>query len=503
MNNKIIIDDGLLATRAAFVKEGVLCDFLWESKVDVANIGDIYKGRIIKMDESMDACLVDIGLQRPAYLGKTDMVLENKRVDRHTPMKSVVKTGDDVLVQISRLPIDTKGAKVSMRLEIAGDYLVYFPEQSHVGFSRQISEKDKQRLNVLLEDNDIKGLIFRTNCKFASKDQILDELSYLKKRWEKVKQYRVLGKAPKKVYSATDVIHQFINRYKETSQIIFNSSHRRNEFCQSILSKNYDIEKMDKRSLQKKTDEISTLYKEVMPIFEKYNVEGMLRSDLSSRIELNGGGFLVVEETESCVFIDVNSGWSSGKKNLELTAYKTNIEAASEIARLLRVRNLSGIILIDFIDMIKQENKEKLIDEFTQMVKADTNRVNIYGLTKLGMLELTRKKTDVSLLNKIAYNNKNMLFNDRNYSSYEAVQVILRDIPFYYAHHDRDTVIYALGIDGMNIVKQHREQIVKHLQNYCALNNISKLNVVFAMDEKNNTMRLVDYHGLEVIKICI
>ncbi len=499
MKNKIIIDDGLFTTRAAFLKKGILCDFLWESKFSAIQIGDIYKGRVIKMDNAMDACLVDIGLDKPAYLGKMDMVIEGSRLKNEHKMKSAVKTGDTILVQITRLPIDAKGAKISMRLSIAGDYLVYFPNQRHIGFSKQISEDDKKRLCTFCQYNEFKGIIFRTKSVHITESDILSEYLYLKDRWRNISRYKVLGKAPKKIYSAQDNIQKFIQKYwtyqNNDIEIIFNSSKCRDDFCDSLYK--------NSRQLQYKLDEISILYKDVVPIFEKYRIETLLKEDLSKNIKLKNGGFIVLEETESCVFIDVNSGWHSNKKNLEHTAYLTNIEAAYQIARLLRVRDLSGIILVDFIDMKEPKNQLKLIDEFAKMVISDTNKVTIFGMTKLGMLELTRKKTNPSLLKKVCHIDDNTAFHNKSYSGKAAVEMIIRDIPFYYKNTGNKTMIYGIDNKGFDIVKREKDNIVSYFEQYCTLNGINGFELVFAMSIENNTHRINKLNDEKTIKISV
>ncbi len=458
MNDKIIIDESLFATRAAYLKNGILHDFLWKDNFNKHNIGDIFKARIIKLDKSMDACLVDIGFDRPAYLAKTDMVANGARLKREDKINMAVKSGNEVLVQLMRMPVEQKGAKVSMRLEISGDNIVFFPEQSHIGFSKKIdSDIDKNRLKdwyKQISDDDTSfnsGLIFRTKAVKASYKVLYEELCSLKNIWADISTYRVLGKAPQKVYSSNDLVSKFIGKYSgDNVEIIRNDS---------------DI-----------------------PLFEKYGVERMLKSDLSHRVELENSGYIIIEETDACVVIDVNSGWVSDKKNLEHTAYQTNLKAAEQIARLLRVRNLSGIILIDFIDMNLEENKNNLLDKLSKFVKEDSNRVIIHGITQLGMVELTRKKTDVSLLIRISDKKEDYLFTNLNYGGVESVNVILRDIPYYYAHTSSGVLVYAICESGYKVVKNNEEHIRNYLDNYDDI--LKKIKIIFVLDAQNNTKRI-------------
>ncbi len=389
MNRELVIISSSLYYIYILIENNDVVEFRLDKKGELNLIGSIYKAKIKKLVPSMNAAFVDIGDIKEAFLPIRDFFHKCREI----------KVGDEVLVQVKRTSIDTKGAKVSCKLTIPGKYLVLLPNNNYISISSKIEDKKlkeeiKERVEKVLKD--IKpenlGYIIRTSILDASDEDLIKDFLNLKKQWENIENISKELKAPAVIYQDNLKAFTFIRDYAgEIKKIITDdySLYRRlkNYIQQNFPSKNINLEYY---SETKET------------LFEKYKVEKIINKILNPYVWLKSGGYLIIEETEALVSIDVNSGSLRRYKSIEETAIHTNLEAAEEILKQIRLRDLGGIIVVDFIDMKEEANREKLINYLKENIKKDKQTIKIKSFTDLGLLELTRKKLDESLIKQLS-----------------------------------------------------------------------------------------------------
>ncbi|MGM0508791.1 MAG: Rne/Rng family ribonuclease [Fusobacteriota bacterium] len=393
---KLVVDKNDLETRIALLEEDSLTEYFFEHKEEKRLIGNIYIGRVANVLPGMEAAFIDIGLSKNAFLYIDDLrEYETKYVDgiekSKKSIEDIISIGDRIPVQILKEPRGTKGARVTTHFTIPGKYLVLMPNSDYIAISKKIKdEQEKERLETLLQDicpEDI-GVIIRTAAKDIDKFKLIKEVEYLIKKWKKVEEEILVAPMGQIIYQETDMLERILrDLYSiKLDKLIVNSEKKYWELIDYISAFS------DKDSKVK-----VKLYDGDTPIFEKYNIESELKEALSTKVWLDCGGYLIIEKTEALISIDVNTGKNIGESNLEETVVKTNIQAAKEIARQLRLRNLAGIIIIDFIDMKLEEDKEKLLEEFEKSLKNDRIRNKIVHFSELGLVEMTRKRVGKSL----------------------------------------------------------------------------------------------------------
>lgn len=378
-----------LQTTAAIVEAGKLVEVYVERSFHEQVAGGIYKGIVKNVLPGMQAAFVDIGLERNAFLYVDDAQPENQRKKR-TRITDIVKRGQQLNVQVVKEPIGNKGARVVSQLSIPGRYLVYVPGTDQVGVSRRISdEKERNRLKKIAEGirKEPEGIIVRTAAEGQSRRELRRDLIFLRRLWKKIQKKAKGSKAPAVLYQDHDLVYRLM----------------RDTLSEEITSFQIDdrevFERMQEaaRSLSPRLCKQIHLYTEQKPIFDRYGIEQELTKALKRRVWLSCGGYLIIDETEALTVIDVNTGKFVGSTDLASTVLKTNLEAAGEIARQIRLRNLAGIIVIDFIDMNKEQDRQKIVQKLEEELEADRTKTNILGFTKLGLLELTRKKVQEGL----------------------------------------------------------------------------------------------------------
>ncbi|MBE9537062.1 MAG: Rne/Rng family ribonuclease [Proteobacteria bacterium] len=403
MGKELIINSGRYETRIALLEDGNLVEFYVERGNDTSLMGNIYKGRINRVLPGMQAAFVEIGLEKAAFLYVADVLSDTKvigqmmasnenlnaaeesQLGKSSPIEDMLTEGQEILVQITKEPIGTKGARVSSHLSIPGRHLVYMPDSSEIRISRKIEDDDeRKRLAEIVSSAmpDEGGFIIRTASAGAEKEEIEADMSFLLKQWEEVKTRG--DKIP-----PTSLIHQDIDMSlrsirdiitTDVDKIVTDSP----ENHKSILS-------FINKVMPKVKDRVS-LYDEDEPIFDRFGIEMEIDEMLSEKIWLKSGGYIIIQATEALTAIDVNTGRFTGKKNLEETILKTNLEAAKEIGYQLRLRNLGGIIIVDYIDMVKQESKDKVYVAMQEAMKKDRAVFRISEISELGLLEMTRKR---------------------------------------------------------------------------------------------------------------
>ncbi len=412
--NQILINVNAFETRVAHLEKGSLVDFKIERKLSPTLVGTIHKGKVIRVLPGMQAAFVDIGLERAAFLYVGDVLDEsdsiNKRVeatenseDEQLPeltepvdkpkIQELLQQGQSILVQVAKDPVGTKGARVTTHISLAGRKIVYLPTLNHVGISRKIeNESERERLKKEIEATKIDGgIIVRTAGEGMDDEELQRDIGYLTQIWQEIKKASKNETGIGLIYSEVDfelrVLRDFLSNAIEEVWIDNEESYdRAKEFVNQYMPQFKDILK---------------LYTEAEPLFDKHGVSLDVAKAIDRKVWLRSGGYLVIDETEALVVIDVNTGKFVGKKDLEETIFKTNMEAVKEIAHQIRVRDCGGIIVVDFIDMMVEEHREKILEALTQEVKTDSVRVSVISMTGLGLVELTRKRLRPSLLRSL------------------------------------------------------------------------------------------------------
>ncbi|HSI42723.1 MAG TPA: ribonuclease G [Methylotenera sp.] len=391
MSEEILINVTPQETRIAMMENGVVQELQIERSTSLGLVGNVYRGVVCRVLPGMQSAFVEIGLQRAAFLHAAD-IIECGSSEEPLPIQQVLHEGKSLMVQVIKEPIGTKGARLTTQISIAGRFLVYLPQQEHIGVSQRIEDETerellKARLIGLLPEKREGGYIIRTMSESASDEELLADVDYLNKTWSHIKEKST--KAPER-----SLIFQDLNLpmrvlrdvlCAETEMIRIDSS----ETYQRLIefSNLYAITALDKL----------VHYQGERPLFDLYNIEQEIEKAMSRKVELKSGGYLIFDQTEALTTVDVNTGSFVSGKNLSDTIFKTNLEAAQCIARQLRLRNLGGIIIIDFIDMDEDTQREAVLEELQKAVARDRARTGVNGFTPLGLVEMTRKRTRESL----------------------------------------------------------------------------------------------------------
>ena len=403
MNKKVIIDIGLTEERAAIIEEGRLVEIHIERIEDDKIVGNIYKGKVINVLPGIEAAFIDIGIEKNAFLHINSNVDPHDKEGRGEigmpclpPLtEDKVKVGKEIVVQVVKEAITPKGPRVTTDISLPGRYLVLMPDHTNIGISRRIEdEKERERLKKILQQIKPKGagLIIRTAGWGKELKDFLSDLDFLTRLWNKIKKRARKSKAPMLLHEDLTLTYRIIRDLftEEVEEILINSE---TEY-ENILKF------LNTLSLSNLKGRVS-LYTGEKPIFEEYSIEKEIDKALQKKVWLKCGGYLVFDQTEALTVIDVNTGKFVGKKDMRKTILKTNLQAAEEIALQLRLRDIGGIIIIDFIDMEEQEDREKVVKKLEESLKKDKTKTNIIQNTELGLVELTRKRARRDLENML------------------------------------------------------------------------------------------------------
>lgn len=381
---RVIIDCLSSDIKTALCDNDELIEFITEDNKKKITVGDIYVGRVEKILPSKMA-FVNLGFEKNTFLQLTDKKQESlyeydELTDKY---KLKIKQGDSIIVQIEKDGSELKGAEVKANLSFAGKYVVLIVNQKGIGVSKKIEDNElKAKLKKMAEEVLPEGyaLIMRTNCENADFEDIKNEILALYEKCKNVVEKGQYIKPPALLYEAENETEKILRDFiiYKNDEIVINNK--------EIFDKYINTDLKDRVKL----------YESEVPIFENYGVQSQLDKALNNKVWLKSGGFIIIDEVEACNVIDVNSGKFIGK-NQRQTALKTNLEAAREIAKQIRLRNLSGMIIIDFIDMTEYEDNEAVTAELKKWVKFDRINVTVVGMTELGLMQMTRKKTSVSL----------------------------------------------------------------------------------------------------------
>lgn len=379
MPSKILVESRPLETRVALVHDNKLSEICFERNSQDALTGNIYIGRVENVVSGMDAAFVNIGLDKNAFLHYADLP------DNLKKLKKPLKVGQELPVQITKLPGGEKGVRVSAELSIAGRMTVLKPASGGIGISKRIEdEEERKRLTAIAKKlvPDGMSLIIRTNAEHAEEDEIQQDISSLVSLWETLTKKLTHIKAPACIYKDHDAVYRCIRDLacEDTDEIIVEG--------ESAFTSAMECARLFAPQLISKIQ----LYKSEIPLFSVYSIKKQLDEALSRRVWLRSGGFLVFDRTEALTVIDVNTGKYTGKSSHLETVFKINLEAAEEIARQIRLRDIGGIIIIDFIDMETRAQKDALIKTLREHLKKDKTHTNVLGITALGLVEMTRRK---------------------------------------------------------------------------------------------------------------
>lgn len=394
--NRIIINVNNFQKRAAIIEEGRVVEVLTEREDESNIIKNIYKGRVANVLPGMESAFVDIGLEKNSFLFVDDLrEFEEKYlngiVNSGKPIEELLTVGDKVVVQVLNVPRGTKGARVTTNFTIPGKYLVLMPNSDHIAISKKIKDEDERaRLQEIFEE--IKpakmGVIIRTAAQGKSVYHFEKEISYLVKKWEDIEKKIAKAKIGEVLYNDNSIVTTILRDIlsNDIDELVVDNE----EVYWEIIDY---INAFSENNFKTKVK----LFDENRDIFDEYNVNKEIQKALDKNVWLDCGGYLVIEKTEALVSIDVNTGKNTGSFNLEKTVLNTNLDAAREIPKQLRLRNLSGIIIIDFIDMKLQEDKDLVLQQLDAELKKDRTKNNIVHFTDLGLVEMTRKRVGRNL----------------------------------------------------------------------------------------------------------
>jgi ribonuclease G len=413
MKREIIVNSSIVETRVAVLEDGVLVELLIDDSKNKSIAGNIYKGRVLKILPGMQAAFVDLGLAKDAFLYVRDIFEDVEEYEQlltigeegesaesppeeprptfsrgrrpQASIEEILKEGQEIVAQVAREPLGTKGARITSHITLPGRYLVYMPTEQHVGVSRKIeNEGERSRLKQIIEEINPQreGVIVRTAGIGKERAEIEADLEFLRSLWKKIKGKAETLAAPALVQKDLDLIFRIFRDLftKEVVRLVVDSP-TEYERCLEYAE-----------SLHPELKSHLFLYTEDEPIFKSFGIEREVEKALRHKAWLKSGGYIVLEETEALVSIDVNTGKYVGKHDFEETVLKTNLEAAHEIARQVRLRDLGGIIIIDFIDMARQESRDRVLQELKEVLKPDRSPTNVSLLSELGLVEMTRKR---------------------------------------------------------------------------------------------------------------
>lgn len=422
MGAELVINAASHETRIALIENGTIAELYIERSREKGIVGNIYKGRVIRVLPGMQAAFVDIGLEKAAFLYVADvfdaieeyesLLYDSSKKDDeangdqlpdsdqlssgHTeyrplhPIEDLLQEGQELLVQISKEPIGTKGARITSHISLPGRHLVYMPTVDHIGISRRIEDEiERERLREIVErlKQSGSGYIVRTVSEGKSEEDLIADMQYLSTLWDEIAKRKERAAVPSLMHSDLDVVQKVVRDIvtEQVDKIVVDSKTDHDRIVQFIGTF------ADKRKYAVE------LYDEEEPIFDHYGLEVEISRALGRKVWLKSGGYIIIEQTEALTAVDVNTGRFVGKHNLEDTILKTNLEAVKEIAYQLRLRNIGGIIIIDFIDMEKEVNREKVFTALEEALKSDKSKTNILKISELGLVEMTRKRVRESI----------------------------------------------------------------------------------------------------------
>jgi len=400
LSEEILINVTVMETRVALIEHGLLQEIFIERHNKRGHVGDVFVGKVVRVMPGMEAAFVDIGLERAAFIHASDIAPIDAdgfeiRDNSHASIQDLLREGQSLIVQVVKDAISTKGARLSTHLTLPSRNLVYLPRSHHLGISQRLEgEEERERLMAMLQEcletenwERRGGFIIRTAAEGSSIDELREDVRYLHQLWRKVESRLAHVTEIKKVYREVPLYMRTVRDLitEQVEKIRIDSA----ESCDEIMQFLADFIPESDTSVE--------LYAGGRPIFDLYGIDDEINKALRRQVKLKSGGDLIIDQTEAMTTIDVNTGGYIGSRNQAETILKTNLEAATAIARQLRVRNLGGIIILDFIDMQDAEHQRQVQRTLAKALEKDHARTSITGISQLGLIEMTRKRTRESL----------------------------------------------------------------------------------------------------------
>jgi ribonuclease G len=418
-NRLIVVNASPYETRVATLESGILVEFLIERRGDQNIVGNIYKGKVIRVLPGMQAAFVDIGMDKAGFLFAGDFVTPQLEFDSDggdetvlpedigirtarypqehflPPIEGLIREGQHILVQVAKEPLGTKGARITSHITLPGRYLVLLTWSTHIGISRRIEDpEERDRLSGIVETIRPEGMgaIVRTAAEGKSESEIKADMDYLVCLWETIRRKSEAASAPL-------LVHRELSLSLRALRDLFSA-----DMDRIVVDSGEEHERIRNFAVQffPRIQDRIELYDGPQPIFEHYGIEIELTRALDKKVWLKSGGYIVIEQTEALTVIDVNTGKYVGRTSLEETTVKINLEAVKEIVYQLRLRNIGGIIIIDFIDMKNEENREKVYQSLVETLRADRSKTTICKISELGLVEMTRKRVRESLARSLS-----------------------------------------------------------------------------------------------------
>jgi ribonuclease G len=477
---EIYINSSPQETRIALVENKRVAELFFERTEDKGIVGNIYKGRVVRVLPGMQAAFVDIGHERAAFLYAGDFVKTKHNVedieedegpqeiaqarrrrrgtDDVPPIAELVREGQEIMVQVAKGPIGTKGARLTCHVSLPGRYLVFMPGLRHSGVSRKIENFDlRKKLKKIIDSFKTRegGFIVRTAASTGiTERQIRADVEYLINLWKKIERKFNSHGAPQLLHYDLDLTTRLIRDYLEDDidRLVIDSQHEHRKVLRFI--RNFNPELRDKIEL----------HSEPTPLFDKFSIEQEINKALGKRVWLKSGGYLIIESTEALTSIDVNTGRFVGKKTLEETILKTNLEAAEEIVKQLRLRNIGGIIIIDFIDMEKDSSKDQVYRFLESLLRDDKNRTTVLKISSLGLVEMTRKRSRDPLIRYMTETCPTCDGKGFVKSKMTVAHQVLRDIKRELPHHEEDHLFVTVHPDVYAILKNQESETIVMLE---------------------------------------
>ncbi len=392
MSKEILVNITPQETRVAVIEQGVVQELHIERTGNLGKIGNIYNGRVSRVLPGMQSAFIDIGLDRAAFLHVADLWGNHQGGGVDKSIDKLLHEGESILVQVIKDPIGTKGSRLSTQISIAGRVLVYLPQESNIGVSLRIEDETerellRERLKQILAADEKGGYIVRTMAGTASEHDLQTDIKYLHKQWFNIQKKFSIASPSALIYQDLNLSYRVLRDFvtDDTARILVDS----HETFQKMTTFAHDYMVNVKGRLEHYAGE--------RPLFDLNGVDDEIERSLARRVNLKSGGYLIFDQTEALTTVDVNTGGFIGVRNFDDTIFKTNLEAAQVIARQLRLRNLGGIIIIDFIDMENVEHRNAVLMELKKTLLKDRTRMTVNGFTALGLVEMTRKRTRESL----------------------------------------------------------------------------------------------------------
>lgn len=397
MTAELLVNVTPSETRVAYIDGGILQEIHIEREAKRGIVGNIYKGRVSRVLPGMQAAFVDIGLDKAAFLHASDImphtecVAGEEQKNFHVrDIAELVRQGQDLMVQVVKDTLGTKGARLTTDITLPSRYLIFMPGEAHVGVSQRIeSEVERERLKKIVSEycDEQGGFIIRTAAEGIGEDELSSDAAFLKRLWTKVSERKKRNQTKCKLYGevalAQRILRDFagaaLDRIRIDSRLTYDA----------LLEFTTDY-------IPETTNKLEH-YAGSQPIFDLYDVENEIQRSLDRKVELKSGGYLIIDQTEAMTTIDINTGAFVGHRNLDETIFNTNIEATQAIARQLRLRNLGGIIIIDFIDMSNEDHRCRVLHSLEQALAKDRVKTSINNFSQLGLVEMTRKRTRESI----------------------------------------------------------------------------------------------------------